>query len=99
MIVEILDSLVKLSPLVASLILFIYFLYKRNQDMDKCIEKKDEEIKELNLYIRKNDKDNQLILSQVASTLDKVIENEKHNVDDIKHHISMLIMMNKNKEN
>lgn len=99
MITEILESLLKLSPLVASLVLFIYFLYKRNENLDKSIIKKDEEIKELNLYIRKNDKDNQLILSQVASTLDKVIENEKNNTDDIKNHISMLILMNKNKEN
>lgn len=99
MITEILESLLKLSPLVASLVLFIYYLYQKNKDLDKSIIKKDEEIKELNLYIRKNDKDNQLILSQVASTLDKVIENEKNNTDDIKNHISMLILMNKNKEN
>lgn len=99
MVTEILESLLKLSPLVASLVLFIYYLYQKNKDLDKSIIKKDEEIKELNLYIRKNDKDNQLILSQVASTLDKVIENEKNNTDDIKNHISMLILMNKNKEN
>jgi len=99
MFTEILDSLLKLSPLVASLVLFIYYLYTKNKDLDKCVAKKDEEIKELNLYIRKNDKDNQVILSQVASTLDKVLDDQKHNVDDIKNHISMLILMNKNKEN
>lgn len=93
---EILQSLIKLSPLVASLIVFIYYLYKKNETLDKSIEKKDAEIKELNLYIRQNDKDNQIILSQVTSTLDKVLDEQKHNVDDIKNHISMLMMM-KNK--
>lgn len=96
MITEILESLLKLSPLVASLVLFIYFLYKRNENLDKSIIKKDEEIKELNLYIRKNDKDNQVILSQVASTLDKVLDDQKHNVDDIKNHIELLIYKIKN---
>ncbi len=96
---EILNSLLKLSPLVASLVLFIYYLYNKNKDLEKTINTKDSEIKELNLYIRKNDKDNQIILSQVASTLDKVLDDQKHGVDDIKNHISMLILMNKNKEN
>lgn len=96
---EILNSLLKLSPLVASLVLFIYYLYNKNRDLEKTINTKDSEIKELNLYIRKNDKDNQIILSQVASTLDKVLDDQKHGVDDIKNHISMLILMNKNKEN
>lgn len=98
MIVEILESLVKLSPLVASLVIFIYFLYKKNSDLESSILKKEEEIKELNLYIRKNDKDNQLILSQVASTLDSVLESNKHNIDDLKNHISLLII-SKNREN
>lgn len=96
MITEILESLLKLSPLVASLVLFIYFLYKRNENLDKSIIKKDEEIKELNLYIRKNDKDNQVILSQVASTLDKVIEQERSDTEDIKNHIELLIYKIKN---
>lgn len=99
MFMEILNSLLKLSPLVASLVLFIYYLYNKNKDLEKTINTKDSEIKELNLYIRKNDKDNQIILSQVASTLDKVLDDQKHGVDDIKNHISMLILMNKNKEN
>jgi len=93
---EILQSLIKLSPLVASLVVFIYYLYKKNESLDKCIERKDLEIKELNFYIRQNDKDNQAILSQVTSTLDKVLDEQKHNVDDIKNHISMLMMV-KNK--
>ena len=38
-----------------------------------------------------------MILSQVATTLDKVLDEQKHNVDDIKNHISMLIML-KNKD-
>lgn len=96
MFTEILNSLIKLSPLVASLSLFIYYLYQKNKDLDKSIIKKDEEIKELNLYIRKNDKDNQVILSQVASTLDKVLDDQKHNVDDIKNHIELLIYKIKN---
>lgn len=108
--IEIINSLIKLSPLVAVLSGIIYYLYKKvdrleilitskEGEMKEAIKSKDNDIKELNLYIRKNDKDNQVILGQVASTLDKVLEDNKHNVDDIKHHISMLIMMNKNKEN
>lgn len=93
---EILESLLKLSPLVASLVLFIYYLYRRNQDLEKSITTKDSEIKELNLYIRQNDKDNQIILSQVTNTLDKVLDEQKHSVDEIKNHISMLMML-KNK--
>lgn len=96
MFIEILDSLLKLSPLVASLSLFIYYLYNKNKELEKTILKKDEEIKELNLYIRKNDKDNQVILSQVASTLDKVIEQERSNTEDIKNHIELLIYKIKN---
>jgi len=96
MITEILNSLIKLSPLVASLSLFIYYLYQKNKDLDKSVIKKDEEIKELNLYIRKNDKDNQVILSQVASTLDKVIEQERSDTEDIKNHIELLIYKIKN---
>lgn len=93
---EILNSLLKLSPLVASLVLFIYYLYNKNKDLEKTINTKDSEIKELNLYIRKNDKDNQIILSQVASTLDKVIEQERSNTEDIKNHIELLIYKIKN---
>lgn len=96
MFTEILNSLIKLSPLVASLSLFIYYLYQKNKDLDKSVIKKDEEIKELNLYIRKNDKDNQVILSQVASTLDKVIEQERSDTEDIKNHIELLIYKIKN---
>ena len=96
MITEILESLLKLSPLVASLVLFVYYLYTKNKELEKTIVEKDEEIKELNLYIRKNDKDNQVILSQVASTLDKVIEQERSDTEDIKNHIELLIYKIKN---
>lgn len=94
---EILTSLIKLSPLVASLVAFIWYLYKKNESIEKNIVTKDLEIKELNLYIRTNDKENQEILSKVASTLDKVLDDQKHNVDEIKNHISILMMM-KNKD-
>ncbi len=107
--IEIINSLIKLSPLVAVLSGIIYYLYKKvdrleiliaskDDEMKEMVKAKDNDIKELNLYIRKNDKDNQMILSQVATTLDKVLDEQKHNVDDIKNHISMLIML-KNKDN
>lgn len=85
-IIDVLASLIKLSPLVAALCAVIYYLY------NKC-ESKGVEIKELNLYIRKNDKDNQQILSQVATTLDKALDNQKHSVEEIKNHISILAML------
>lgn len=95
--IEVLESLVKLSPLVASLCGFIYYLYKKNEKQEEVCIGKDNEIKELNLYIRKNDKDNQAILGQVTTTLDKVLDNEKHSVEDIKNHIELLIYKVKDK--
>lgn len=95
---ELLESLAKLSPLVAALVIFIYYLYHKNKQLEETIVKKDDDIKELNEYIRQNDKSTQQVLSQVSNTLDKVLDDQKHNVDDIKNHISMLMMM-KNKDN
>lgn len=96
--IEVLESLIKLSPLVASLCGFIFYLYKKNEKQEAVCIGKDNEIKELNLYIRKNDKDNQQILGQVATTLDKVLDDQKHSVEEIKNHISILVML-KNKSN
>lgn len=95
--IEVLESLVKLSPLVAALCGFIFYLYKKNEKQEAVCIGKDNEIKELNLYIRKNDKDNQQILCQVATTLDKVLANERQSTEDIKNHIELLIYKVKDK--
>jgi len=44
---------------------------------DKIIHAKDEQLIELNTYVRENDKNNLVVLSEVNHTLDKIIETQK----------------------
>ena len=44
---------------------------------DKIIKIKDGQLLELNTYVRENDKNNLVVLSEVNHTLDKIIETQK----------------------
>lgn len=55
----------------------IVIIWRYLKTKDKIIKAKDDQLLELNSYVRENDKNNLTVLSQVNSTLDKIIETQK----------------------
>lgn len=80
---ELIWSFLKISPLVGAEAIAIWWLVKEMREREKVIREKEAQIAELNAYIRENDKDNLIVLNNVNSTLDKVIENQKSLSDKI----------------
>jgi len=76
MIDEVLKTLLQLGPVVSILIAVIIYLYK-------SLGKRDEQIDELNLYIRESDKANIIILDKVTHTLDKLSDKDDTNTDKV----------------
>lgn len=64
------DNVVEAGPIAALFLLITIYLGWR-------LYKKEEEVKELNDYIRENDKENLKTLNDVNNTLDKVLEAQK----------------------
>lgn len=89
--INLLEQLLPLSPLIAMLVAGIIYFYKENKNLHK-------ENKELNAYIRENDKKNTQILAGVSATLDKVLTDNEKNIEHIKEHISLVLLKNKAKE-
>jgi phosphate/sulfate permease len=89
--INLLEQLLPLSPLIAMLVAGIIYFYKENKNLHK-------ENKELNAYIRENDKKNTQILAGVSNTLDKVLTDNEKNIEHIKEHISLVLLKNKSKE-
>jgi len=57
--------------------LAIVWLVRYLKFKDKIIKVKDDQLLELNEYVRENDKNNLEVLSEVNNTLDKIIETQK----------------------
>lgn len=81
---EIVLSVLKTSPLLAFMGYAIYYLSKENKTL------KDDN-KELNKYVRDSEIRNTQILSGVTQTLDKLVDNTEHNLDQLKEYISLKI--------
>ena len=81
---DLLNSLIKLSPIVGLLLFAIYYLYKENKSL------KDDN-KELNKYVREMEHRNTQILAGVTSTLDKLVDKTDNNIDQLKEYISLKI--------
>lgn len=86
---NILTDLARLSPLIGLLVVVVIYLIWK-------LEKKEKEVVVLNEYIRHNDRDNLLVLTNVNNTLDKVIENQKsgnssmsQDIDRLKEYIDL----------
>jgi hypothetical protein len=75
--VDFIAQLYKLSPIIGLLLIGIGFLVYLLKKRDDKLNEKEEEIKELNKYIRENDSENIKILEKVSSTLDRVMEQDK----------------------
>ncbi len=71
-----LDTLIKLGPVVTILVAVVVYLYKK-------LGKREEEVKKLNEYIRESDKENIRILDKISHTLDRVIDREESNTDKV----------------
>lgn len=89
--INLLEQLLPLSPIIVMLVAGIIYFYKENKNLHK-------ENKELNAYIRENDKKNTQILAGVSATLDKVLTDNEKNIEHIKEHISLVLLKNKAKE-
>jgi preprotein translocase subunit YajC len=74
-------ELIKLSPIIALLGIFIFYLYKEN-------DKKDKEIKELYDHIRNSEKENLQLLSGLSATLDRIMTADQTNTDSILRELS-----------
>ncbi len=75
--VDFIGQLYKLSPIIGLLLIGIGFLIYLLKKRDDKLNEKEEEIKELNKYIRENDSENIKILEKVSLTLDRVMEQDK----------------------
>lgn len=86
---DVISELTRQGPLISLFLLIIIGMWLLMAKKDKSIKEKEEEIKtitkknndelkELNEYIRENDKENMKILSDVSNTLDKVMSNQIH---------------------
>jgi hypothetical protein len=75
--VDFISQLYTLSPIIGLLLVGICFLVYLLKRRDEKINEKEEELKELNKYIRENDSENIKILEKVSNTLDRVMEQDK----------------------
>lgn len=75
--VDFISQLYTLSPIIGLLVVGIGFLVYLLKKRDDKLNEKEEELKELNKYIRDNDAENIKILEKVSSTLDRVMEQDK----------------------
>ena len=91
MIEEILSSLVKLSPVIALLVLGIYYFYKKEKELNKELNKEREtchaEISALNKEIRESERENLLIISKLSDVIDKLYDDNKDQHEQIKQQI------------
>lgn len=82
--VGIMMSVLKTSPLLAFMAYAIYYLSKENKTLK-------EDNKELNKYVRESETRNTQILAGVTSTLDKLIDKTDNNVDDLKEWFTLKV--------
>lgn len=86
--VDLVTDLYKLSPIIGLLLIAIGYLVVVNNKKDKNLKEreaelnsilkiKEQELKELNQYVRQSEKENLLTLQKVSSTLDRVIDSQK----------------------
>jgi hypothetical protein len=87
----ILTDLAKFSPVIAVLALLVYFMYNK-------LDKKEEEVKQLNEAFRQSERENIKMLSELSMTLDRIVTADKSNTEAIvrevqsaKDHIVLLI--------
>lgn len=79
---DLLNSLIKLSPIVGLLLFAIYYFYKENKDLKN-------DNKELNKYVREMEHRNTQILASVSSTLDKLVDKTENNQDQLKEWLTI----------
>lgn len=75
-IASLVENIVSQGPFAALFLLITLYLGWR-------LYKKEQEVTELNNYIRENDKENLKTLNDVNNTLDKVLENQKNSNDSV----------------
>lgn len=73
---QILLGLAKLAPVIGALVVGIYYLFNKE---NKYVE----QIKELNKELRTNERDTLDIISKLTVTLDKLVENDSVNKNEI----------------
>lgn len=76
------DSLIKLSPIVGLLLIAIYYLYTENKALKS-------DVKELNLFIRDESTKNIKILDSVSNTLSKLVDATDDNIAKLKEWIAL----------
>lgn len=77
-------------PLVCLFLLITMYLVYQNHRKDKLLEKKDDEIKELTREVVDYGKEQEIVLHEVSSTLDKVIDNQKNMNDTVIRELTSL---------
>lgn len=77
-------------PLVCLFLLITMYLVYQNHRKDKLLEKKDDEIKELTREVVDYGKEQEIVLHEVSSTLDKVIDNQKNMNDTVVRELTSL---------
>jgi len=75
---DLLSWLVQQAPVVVVLGIAIYFLYQQMKQKDTEIKGLNNEIKELNIYIRDKTMDMLVTLRDVSVVIDKVTEGQDH---------------------
>lgn len=85
MFAQLLDSLIKLSPVVGLLLAAIVYLYRENKELKK-------DNKDLNNFVKEESVKNAKILESVANTLAKVIDNSNDNSESLKEYIEKLFL-------
>lgn len=81
---EFISSLIKLSPVVALLLIAIYYLWKENRELKG-------DVKELNLFIRDESVKNMKILDSVSNTMNKLVDVTDDNITKLKEWIGLKI--------
>jgi predicted CopG family antitoxin len=86
--IEILDSVIRMSPVFAVLVAAIYYFYKKEGDMDKAMRKErdkcHQEISDLNKEMREGEKENLLIISKLSDVIDRLFDDNKDQHELIK---------------
>jgi hypothetical protein len=86
--VDFVTDLYKLSPIIGLLLIAIGYLVmvinkkekqmkEKEAELNRLLKEKDDQLKELNQYVRQSEKENLLTLQKVSSTLDRVIDAQK----------------------
>jgi len=91
MIENIIDSIVKLSPIFGLLIIAIWYLYKEKASIKKEFEEERkqslQEISNLNKEMRESERENLIIISKLSEVVDKLYEDNKDQHEIIKQQI------------